>query len=754
MFQALISCIFVVFNNYYRGMINVLKYRGRIISALLFVFIIYSCQDSLESTQTLKSSFAIVIDQETYDQVEPSLQAYKNMLEGEGMNVVILNDEWETADDIRKELKSLYDGEPKLEGAVFIGDVPIPHIMNAQHLTTAYKRNQERYPLHIAAVPSDRFYDDFDLVFDFIEKDSIRTNNYYYNLSADSPQYIHSDIYSGRIKPSIKEGENKYDLIRQYLEKVVAVRNTELDFMMSFTGHGYNSEDMNAWTGEKIALREQFPKLYTPQGRIEFLEFGMDEFMKPFLLNRLQDPELDIALLHEHGADDLQLISGTPDVSSVPLSIENVKMYLRSKLRDAKRRGNDLEETKQRYMDTYDVPEDWFDGTFTREMEERDSLYNYNMDIYLDDIYNIKPEAKFIMFDACFNGSFHQERYIAGEYVFGSGSTMVAHANTVNALQDKWPDEMLGLLGLGVRVGNWAKQINTLETHLIGDPTYYFKSGSDLNYNQVILAGNENEEVWRELIQSEYPDLQCLAISNLFSPDDQEFASQLKQIYLNSNSFVVRMECLKQLYKYNDTNFKDVLKKAIEDPYEYIRRIAASMIGDTGDNQMVGPLLNSIFNDKYSKRTMTNAYGSLDFMDPEEVKVQLPEIALKYSYMSNSSELKDELLKRVNRQQKGVVEEFDYIKDEEGVPRYKMLNITTLRNYHYHYMIPDYLILLDEDIEDSLKIALIEALGWYVNSVYNDLIIEKCNELIAAEHFSTDIKNEAKRTISRLKVYQ
>ncbi len=116
------------------------------------------------------------------------------------------------------------------------------------------------------------------------------------------------------------------------------------------------------------------------------------------------------------------------------------------------------------------------------------------MDIYTEDVHAISPDVKFILFDAGFDGSFQKQKYRAGEYVFGKGSTMVAHATSVNGLQDGWPDEMIGLLGLGVRVGNWAKQINTMETHLIGDPTFYFSSDKRFDYNKLISYAWQDEK--------------------------------------------------------------------------------------------------------------------------------------------------------------------------------------------------------------------------------------------------------------------
>ena len=65
---------------------------------------------------------------------------------------------------MRDVLRKLY-AENALEGCVFIGDVPIAMITKAQHLTSAFKMDERDHPLHETSVPSDRFYDDFDLQF-------------------------------------------------------------------------------------------------------------------------------------------------------------------------------------------------------------------------------------------------------------------------------------------------------------------------------------------------------------------------------------------------------------------------------------------------------------------------------------------------------------------------------------------------------------------------------------------------------------
>lgn len=724
---------------------------------LLFIFQSTSCDKKLDSTRKVRTSFAIVVDSITYKKVEAPILSYKKLIEEEGMAVEVVSSDWENPGQIRDILKDMHSSEPKLEGAVFIGDVPIPMIMDAQHLTTAYKRDQESFPLHIAAVPSDRYYDDFDLKFEFMESDSAHPLNYYYKLAEDSPHYVDSDIYTARIKPSVDNGESKYQLIGNYLDNVVELREKDYDLtnILSYTGHGYNSESLTSWAGEKVTLHEQLPAVFASGGEAEFLEFRMDDFMKHYLLSKMQNHDLDMALLHEHGAPDMQYLSGNPHVNSVNESVENVKRYLRNKLRAAERRGNNLEETKQRYIEHFDVPYKWFEGTFDDECVDKDSVFNRNLDIYVDDIQRITPGAKFIMFDACFNGAFNHDEYVAGEYVFGGGKTIVAHANTVNALQDKWPNELLGLLGVGIRFGNWAKQINTLETHLFGDPTFHFKNSiDDIDYNKVIATANSDNKLWEKVLEIDNPDLQAMALKNMFQPDNQQYSDQLRTIYQKSPYMVVRKECLELLRRINDENYHDVLLRAVKDPYELIRRKAAYYIGKSGDDELIPAVLEVPYDDKYSRRVVYGAYNSIDLMNPEKILEHLEAVSDKFSHYLESEELTEKIKERVERNDKKIKEGFGYMESDTVPDKYKKIEIRTLRNYNYHHMIPEYLTLIDNpDFDEELKIMLIEALGWFTHSYQKDKIEEACQEIINDESYGKDLQYEAKRTLHRLNPY-
>ena len=124
-----------------------------------------------------KRSVAIVIDRLTLENCSKSVNAYISSLNHEGYGVYLIKDIWMVPDPIRDTLHSLYKNG-KLEGAILIGDIPIPMIRDAQHLTTAFKMDQRR-DWQRSSVPSDRFYDDFDLKFNYIKQDSLKSSYHY-----------------------------------------------------------------------------------------------------------------------------------------------------------------------------------------------------------------------------------------------------------------------------------------------------------------------------------------------------------------------------------------------------------------------------------------------------------------------------------------------------------------------------------------------------------------------------------------------
>ena len=123
-------------------------------------------------------------------------------------------------------------------------------------------------------------------------------------------------------------------------------------------------------------------------------------------------------LFHHHGAPTTQYLNGYENGSGIELSIENIKRFLRSKLpRLAEKNGK--EAAIDSYVKKYNVPREWCETAFDEACLKEDSLYNATMDIYAEDLHKLTPNARFVLLDACYNGSFHMDDNIVGSYIFG-----------------------------------------------------------------------------------------------------------------------------------------------------------------------------------------------------------------------------------------------------------------------------------------------------------------------------------------------
>lgn len=65
-------------------------------------------QSIQEPTVKSPTSFAIIVDQHTYDQAKPEIDAYRAAVEKDGLGTYIISSQWAKPDEIRTLLKSLY----------------------------------------------------------------------------------------------------------------------------------------------------------------------------------------------------------------------------------------------------------------------------------------------------------------------------------------------------------------------------------------------------------------------------------------------------------------------------------------------------------------------------------------------------------------------------------------------------------------------------------------------------------------------
>lgn len=699
-----------------------------------------------------KTTFAIVVDDASYQEAKAEVDAYRKSVENEGLGTYLVIDEWKSPDAIREILMRLHsDKKSPLEGCVLVGDIPIPMVRDAQHLCSAFKMRQTRYPWHRSSVPSDRFYDDFGLTFDYLKQDTLYKSYHYYSLRSDSRQYISPNIYSGRIKPLELSGVDKYQLLRDYLKKVVADKQSNadnvLDKLSVARGHGYNSEDMIAWAGEHLALREQLPQLFSPGGTVKFYDFEIAFPAKNLYLNEVQQKDLDVMLFHHHGGVTAQYLNGYPSSNTTQGSIDNVKRYIRSKVPSmAKKKGK--EAAIEHYSKALDVPRSWCEEAFDSAKIAEDSVFNYHLDVHTNDVRQITPNARFVMFDACFNGSFHQKDNLAGSYIFNSGKTVATQANSVNTIQDKWPDEFLGLMSAGMRIGHFNRLNCFLETHIIGDPTMKFVNSSvekqDINELLTLKAGDVS--FWKKQLSHQMPDMQALALRQLSNADYSELPSLLQDVYFKSGSFVVRLEAMRLLALNYPSQSLPVLKAAMNDSYELVRRFAGEYIEKNAHEELLPVWVNSYLQRPQEKRVKFKIIGGIDAWNYEKAIAEVEKQTAEYVFYNKN--MVDVIIKQIKGSAKRAVDDMKIIDNPESKPSWIYTEVSRYRNHPTHGGVEMLLSFLkDEKRSMELRIVAAETLGWYTMYHNKSYIVEQLQAYSASDK---KLANEITKTLNRL----
>ena len=694
----------------------------------------------------LTRSFAVITDTKTWKQCKSELVAYQQMLNEEQLPTFIIYKDWKRPEEVKKVIQRLHS-QNHLEGVVFVGDIPIAMIRKAQHLTSAFKMNENTFPWNESSVPSDRFYDDLHLMFDYVKQDSVQKNFFYYELAVQSPQTIHCDIYSGRIKP-VDNGVDPYQQIRDYLLKTIEQHRSgnKLDQFFSYTGEGSYSNSLTAWTPEAFTIREQMPGVFDKQGRARFMRYSFYDYPKETVMNMMKREDLDLAIFHEHGTPDRQYLSASPATEDLNSHIEKLKADKRSYIRRWAKTPEKIAEYIQKQREEYGLDASWFEGYDDPKQLEKDSLLDLKTGIVLSDVTKMKPNARMVIFDACYNGDFREKDYIAGRYIFSEGKSVVAFANSVNVLQDKQANEMLGLLGLGARVGQWAQLTNILESHVIGDPTFRFTSNdASLNLSELISRPYNEAEALRN-VDSPYADVQNLALHQLYRNGYAGISDLLAKKYRTSPYAVVRYTSLALLTQVNDRNLQKILKESIHDSNEFIRRTTVRFMAYVGLNDYVPLLVKEYAENYFSERERFDIGMKMRVFDEKVVKKAVEDV-LAHSYVTDRKELAEVLLKE--NEYKTSADE--HIFDKTGKKGYRISYINSLKNENIHASVDGYLKLILDADEEKVRCALLESLAWFKWSYRRQDIMDACQQLMSNANTPAAVRENAERTYFRLK---
>lgn len=728
--------------------------NNRIITALSFFVV---------PVMVLANSFAIVIDRTTYSKAKDAVENYRKAVEHDGLKTYLIAAEWANPSQVRDSLKALYNRDKTLEGCVLVGDIPIAMIRNAQHMTTAFKMNEQTFPIRESSVPSDRFYDDLHLKFKYLSQDKEDSALYYYKLTEDSPQRLNPNFYSARIRyPEGKNGD-KYQAIADFLNKAAKAKYAQpnkLDQVVSYNGASYNMDCLMVYIDEEKAYRENFPLAFQNGTGFKHWNFRMNHAMRNYLLSELKRDGIDVFMFHEHGAPDQQLVNGNEACQETSSRLASVKREIYSHTKKRTKKGESLDSLQQMFSVKFGLAAGFWDDYANAEYWKKDSIAHAESYISLPDLENIVSNPTFVMFDACYNGSFQDKDQIAGRYIFNPGSTLVVQGNTRNVLQDRWTIEMIGLLSHGIRVGQYNKLVATLEGHLIGDPTVRFAPISANTVSMDIMTKADNRKYWNRLTKSKYPDIQSLALRMLADCDfglsegnekaRAATSAMLLSTFRTSPFNTVRMEALKMLSRYGGEDFTEAVRLGLNDPYERIARSSADYAGRIGDVSLLPDIVRVLFEDEDRIRIQYQLNTSL-FLFPKEKVI---DEVHRYLSASNRMDKKAEMEKAVG----SIADNFAFrdrgdsvIMDAKAKTDKRISAIRFLRNNPRTQSLDTYLAFLnDTSVPQNLRVLMAEALGWFDLSCRKADIRSFIRKMLVKGQ-PDELKEELLQTLERLR---
>ena len=702
-----------------------------------------------------RKGFAVVIDPASSREASAELAEYiKALEEVQGFKVYTVIDRWGVPDSIRAELKKLYGlRKDPIAGAVFIGDIPIPMIRDAQFLTSAFKMDQKRDWVE-SSVPSDRYYDDFGLKFDFLKKDSIAPL-FYYSLAAEGNQYLRPSIFSGRIRPTDAGGTSRYDKLRDYLRKATAAKRNPEPFkgVFVYTGSGSLNESKPAHIDEMKSLGEHFPLLTARGGFVSYMDYSDERLIKTRLMNEMMRPDLSVGIMHHHGDYDTQYLSSYPKPVGTQAAFDFLMHCYRNRFATAVRYGQDVDSVRMVLEREYNLPEGWLSEAASQRGLQLEDLMADSLNLILKDFadYGYKPNCRVAIYDACYNGAFNNDDCIANEYIFQSGKTIAGIGGSVNVLQDKWPDKLMGLLAEGVMVGIVNQYNIDLEMHVIGDPTFVFAAPKETpDYNEMIIAALPRK--WKKILSRDAaPDVQVMALEMLKESPLLSNAELLS--ILRDNPYgLVRLEAFQVLKARNASVMTDAILEASDDPFELLQRFAVNEMPRSGDPRLVPVLARLIASNNTSPRVAFNAMQAVQFFPSEEI-VPAVEKALDSirPYVVRPDGYVQGKLREVKTYAGRWDDDYEKIATGKASDGFRRSRLGFMKIYLPPYLAPKMAEYASHCTDNADLVTILSAFGWHGLGYRSDALRDVAGSIADDPSRPEAVRREALKTLKRLK---
>ncbi len=635
------------------------------------------------------SSFVIFVDYDLYGEIKTEIEEYKKMVEEDGLPTYIVAGDWDDPVALRDLIKEFYR-DKALEGLVFVGDIPIVLVRDAQHLTSAFKMDQVRFPRIRSYVPSDRFYDDLDLKFNYLFRDTTDLRIHYVSLDYTSPPFIEKDMYSARI---LFEDIESY---KRYFEKLREVRSKEeeIDRLVTALARGYVSGSSTAHEHELLAMREKMGFDNLREGVITNLFYKSNPELAELTLWTASKPKNDIFIFHGHGGTDLIVVERSKDT-----------------------------------LDTANI-----------------------IDIGIEHLDKIGTEL--VILNSCFTGAFHRIPFFAGEVLKSDGEVVVVRANSVNVLQDIWPTQDIGLLRYGVSVGRWHQTHSYLESHLFGDPTFSFKASNTIEFMPPYDGYEYDEKFipyFKNLVlEHPSPAIRSQALKGLHRLLGENITEFLYTVYENDPSFTVRMQSIVLMARDRTELFYNSLPIFLNDPYELIRRTAVKWMGEGGRESYIDYIKECILNET-SERVIFNAVRSLARIGGEKARSALLYVHPVINSNVDDFTVLHQTGSAISHSRDEWVYEniISHLKSDDIRRKKRTVRSMRMRR-HIRALSALTDVMNDKSENPEIRVMAAEALGWYGMYENREKLIDALDRVINNVNTPQDLKRNAVISKKRL----
>ena len=237
-----------------------------------------------------------------------------------------------------------------------------------------------------------------------------------------------------------------------------------------------------------------------------------------------------------------------------------------------------------------------------------------------------------------------------------------------------------------------------------------------------------------------------MALRQLQYANYKDMPRLLEDTYFNSDHFVVRMEAVRLLALHYPEQSVNVLKAALNDSYELVRRLASEMVERNGSPEFTKDVVASVLLRGHEERLRFRFEQGLGSFDTNALLQEMDrQLTGKYLY---SDTIVNNFRRNVLREQTRLDEDIKELNDPATKDKAAITTIGVCR-YHPKPQMAETLIKIvgDENRSPEVRFCAAHALGWYDTSYIRTDIVKKLQSLTTT---NPTLKAEIERSVNRL----